>query len=193
MGMNPRGARPVFGPASVTGSEAGPSRGLHSWAQRVFVLSARINPAKGNGESWSLRWRPAMAHVLRLCRRDGIARVHDVTSARLPTQTSMRSTTPCPMVARRWTRAALAAGKHVLCEKPFTANAAEAREVPTRPRSSDRVVMGGRFITATIRWLCELSRSLPRVKWPRSSGSRWRCASRFEASSDIRDNYVGVV
>jgi predicted dehydrogenase len=41
----------------------------------------------------------------------------------------------------RWTRAALAAGKHVLCEKPFTANAAEAREVAGLAAKSDRVVM----------------------------------------------------
>jgi predicted dehydrogenase len=40
-----------------------------------------------------------------------------------------------------WTRAAVAAGKHVLCEKPFTANAAEAREVAAAVASSDRVVM----------------------------------------------------
>jgi predicted dehydrogenase len=41
----------------------------------------------------------------------------------------------------RWTRAALAAGKHVLCEKPFTANAAEAREIAEVAANSDRVVM----------------------------------------------------
>jgi predicted dehydrogenase len=41
----------------------------------------------------------------------------------------------------RWTRAALAAGKHVLCEKPFTANAAEAREIAEQAAQSDRVVM----------------------------------------------------
>jgi predicted dehydrogenase len=40
-----------------------------------------------------------------------------------------------------WTRAALAAGKHVLCEKPFTANAAEAREIASLAETSDRVVM----------------------------------------------------
>src|ERR1700757_825936 len=43
----------------------------------------------------------------------------------------------------RWTRAALDAGKHVLCEKPFTANAAEAREVAELAAKSDRVVMEG--------------------------------------------------
>jgi predicted dehydrogenase len=41
----------------------------------------------------------------------------------------------------RWTRAALAAGKHVLCEKPFTADAAEAREIARLAQGSDRVVM----------------------------------------------------
>jgi predicted dehydrogenase len=41
----------------------------------------------------------------------------------------------------RWTRAALAAGKHALCEKPFTANAAEAREIAELAAQSDRVVM----------------------------------------------------
>ncbi|MGW4248586.1 Gfo/Idh/MocA family protein [Nocardia sp. NPDC004722] len=41
----------------------------------------------------------------------------------------------------RWIRAALAAGKHVLCEKPFTANAEEAREIAALAAASDRVVM----------------------------------------------------
>jgi predicted dehydrogenase len=41
----------------------------------------------------------------------------------------------------RCTRSALAAGKHVLCEKPFTANAAEAREIAELAADSDRVVM----------------------------------------------------
>jgi len=41
----------------------------------------------------------------------------------------------------RWTRAALDAGKHVLCEKPFTANAEEATQIAELARQSDRVVM----------------------------------------------------
>ena len=40
-----------------------------------------------------------------------------------------------------WTMAAIDAGKHVLCEKPFTANAEEARAVAARAQASDRVVM----------------------------------------------------
>ncbi len=41
----------------------------------------------------------------------------------------------------RWTLRAIEAGKHVLCEKPFTANAAEAAEVLGRARESGLVVM----------------------------------------------------
>lgn len=41
----------------------------------------------------------------------------------------------------RWIRAAIDAGKHVLCEKPFTANAAEAVDIAERAATSDRVVM----------------------------------------------------
>ena len=40
-----------------------------------------------------------------------------------------------------WTSAAVDAGKHVLCEKPFTANAAEAKAVATHIRSTDRTVI----------------------------------------------------
>jgi predicted dehydrogenase len=41
----------------------------------------------------------------------------------------------------RWTLAALEAGKHVLCEKPFTANAAQAREVAAAAEKAGLVVM----------------------------------------------------
>jgi predicted dehydrogenase len=40
-----------------------------------------------------------------------------------------------------WTLAAIKAGKHVLCEKPFTSNAGEAREVAAAARDSGLVVM----------------------------------------------------
>ncbi len=41
----------------------------------------------------------------------------------------------------RWTLAAIAAGKHVLCEKPFTADAEEARTVAAAARDAGLVVM----------------------------------------------------
>jgi predicted dehydrogenase len=40
-----------------------------------------------------------------------------------------------------WTMAALTAGKHVLCEKPFTANADEARAVAAAHQGTDLVLM----------------------------------------------------
>src|SRR5215831_3559862 len=41
----------------------------------------------------------------------------------------------------QWTLAAIAAGKHVLCEKPFTSNAEQARTVADAAAATDLVVM----------------------------------------------------
>jgi len=49
---------------------------------------------------------------------------------------------PLPNALHRpWTLRALRAGKHVLCEKPLTANAAEAQEVAAAAQTAGRVVM----------------------------------------------------
>ncbi len=49
---------------------------------------------------------------------------------------------PLPMALHgRWTKAALEAGKHVLCEKPFTANGDEAAEVAAVAERTGLVVM----------------------------------------------------
>src|SRR5580698_3069369 len=62
--------------------------------------------------------------------KHGIARVHDSYEALIADPELDAVYNPLPNgLHGRWTKAALAAGKHVLCEKPFTANAAEARDV----------------------------------------------------------------
>ena len=74
--------------------------------------------------------------------KHGIARVHDSYEALIADPDLDAVYLPLPNgLHGRWTRAALAAGKHVLCEKPFTANAAEAREIAELAAKSDRVVM----------------------------------------------------
>ncbi|MDQ7809417.1 Gfo/Idh/MocA family oxidoreductase [Amycolatopsis sp. A133] len=74
--------------------------------------------------------------------RHGVPRVHSSYEALLADPDIDAVYNPLPNgLHGRWTRAALAAGKHVLCEKPFTANAAEAREVARAAAASDRVVM----------------------------------------------------
>ncbi|MGV0714079.1 Gfo/Idh/MocA family oxidoreductase [Mycolicibacterium sp. XJ662] len=74
--------------------------------------------------------------------KHGIARVHDGYEALITDPDLDAVYIPLPNALHgRWTRAALEAGKHVLCEKPFAANATEAREIADLAAESNRVVM----------------------------------------------------
>ncbi|HUO39106.1 MAG TPA: Gfo/Idh/MocA family oxidoreductase [Mycobacterium sp.] len=111
-------------------------------AARIAPM-ALVTPARRNAE----------VVVAAVAARDGsrarafaakhdIARVHDNYPALIADPGLDAVYNPLPnSLHGRWTRAALAAGKHVLCEKPFTANAAEARAIAELAAMSDRVVM----------------------------------------------------
>lgn len=72
----------------------------------------------------------------------GVARVHDDYSAVLADPEVEVVYVPLPNgMHGAWTRAAVAAGKHVLVEKPFAANAAEASEVAAVARDAGVVVV----------------------------------------------------
>ncbi|MGZ3441411.1 MAG: Gfo/Idh/MocA family protein [Polyangia bacterium] len=78
----------------------------------------------------------------RFAKKYAIATVHTSYEALLADPTVDAVYNPLPNgLHGKWTRAALAAGKHVLCEKPFCANADEAAEVAAVAASSGRVVM----------------------------------------------------
>lgn len=74
--------------------------------------------------------------------RHGIDRVHDDYAAVLDDPDIDAVYIPVPNgLHGAWTIRAIQAHKHVLCEKPFTASAAEARAVADVAHRSDRVVM----------------------------------------------------
>lgn len=74
--------------------------------------------------------------------KHGIATVHDSYDALLADPGIDAIYNPLPNgLHGRWTVAALHAGKHVLCEKPFTANADEAEAVADVARATGLVVM----------------------------------------------------
>jgi predicted dehydrogenase len=74
--------------------------------------------------------------------KHGIATVHEDYAALLADPGINAVYVPLPNgLHGRWTLAALAAGKHVLCEKPLTANADEARIVAAAAENSGLVVM----------------------------------------------------
>jgi predicted dehydrogenase len=78
----------------------------------------------------------------RFAARHGIAVVHDSYEALIADPDVDAVYNPLPnSLHAPWTRRAIAAGKHVLCEKPFTANEAEAAEVADAAESAGLVVM----------------------------------------------------
>lgn len=111
-------------------------------AARIAPL-ALINPAKENAEVVVAAVAARdVSRAQALADEHGIGRVHDTYDALISDPEVDAIYNPLPnSLHGRWTRAALSAGKHVLCEKPFTANAAEAREVAELAATSDRVLM----------------------------------------------------
>jgi predicted dehydrogenase len=104
---------------------------------------ALINPARENSDVVVAAVAARdVSRAQAFAAKHGIARVHDSYEALLADPDIDAIYNPLPNgLHGKWTRAALAAGKHVLCEKPFTANAAEAREIAEVAAQSDRVVM----------------------------------------------------
>ncbi|HEY0216853.1 MAG TPA: Gfo/Idh/MocA family oxidoreductase [Cellulomonas sp.] len=82
------------------------------------------------------------ARAAAMAERDGIPRVIESYDALLadPDVDAVYVPTPAALHGA-WMRRAIAAGKHVLCEKPFTANAAEAEEIHALAEASGLVVM----------------------------------------------------
>jgi predicted dehydrogenase len=108
-----------------------------------FAPTTLINPAKGNDEVVvAAVGARDMSSAQAFAAKHGIARAHGSYEALIadPDLDAVYVVLPTSFHGR-WTRAALAAGKHVLCEKPFMANATEAREIAELAATSDRVVM----------------------------------------------------
>jgi predicted dehydrogenase len=74
--------------------------------------------------------------------KHGIAVVHDSYEALIADPDIDAVYNPLPnSLHAPWTLRAIAAGKHVLCEKPFTSNEAEAEEVAAAAKSAGLVVV----------------------------------------------------
>jgi len=108
-----------------------------------FAPTTMINPAKGNRDvvvaAVGARDQPSADEF---AAKYGIAEAYGSYEALIdnPNLDAIYVLVPTSMHGQ-WTKAALAAGKHVLVEKPFTANAAEAQEIADLAAKSDRVVM----------------------------------------------------
>jgi predicted dehydrogenase len=124
-------------PSNLTGVQIGVLG-----AARIAPL-ALIKPAKENGDVVVAAVAARdISRAQAFAAKHDIPRVHNSYDALLDDPELDAIYNPLPNgLHGKWTRAALAAGKHVLCEKPFTANAAEAREIAALAAQSSQVVM----------------------------------------------------
>ncbi|MCE7006791.1 Gfo/Idh/MocA family oxidoreductase [Kibdelosporangium philippinense] len=105
--------------------------------------AALINPARNNAgaEVAAVAARDG-DKAKRYAAKHGIPKIHESYQDLVDDPEIDAIYNPLPNgLHGRWTLAALAAGKHVLCEKPFTANAVEAQTVADAAESSGLVVM----------------------------------------------------
>jgi predicted dehydrogenase len=105
--------------------------------------SALIRPAKANdGVVCAAVAARDPERARAFARKHGIPTVHPTYDALIDDPELDAVYNPLPNgLHGQWTLRALAAGKHVLCEKPFTANAAEAETVAEAAAASGLVVM----------------------------------------------------
>ncbi len=105
--------------------------------------AALVKPARGipEVEVYAAAARDP-ARAAKFAAKHGIGRVHDSYAALIADPDVDAVYNPLPNgLHGEWTIKALEAGKHVLCEKPFTANAEEAERVAAVAAASGRVVM----------------------------------------------------
>src|ERR1700755_2985586 len=124
-------------------SESGSPARVGILGASSFAPTTLINPARGIDEIVvAAVGARDVSSAQAFAAKHGIARAHGSYEALIddPDLDAVYVLLPTSFHGR-WTRRALAAGKHVLCEKPFTANAAEAREIAELAAKSDRVVM----------------------------------------------------
>src|ERR1700728_4528699 len=100
----------------------------------------RLRGRRAGGEGWIMERLRAGARDF--AAKHGIARMRDSYEALIvdPEVDAIYNPLPNSLHAP-WTLRAIAAGKHVLCEKPFTSNEAEAAEVAEAATSAGVVVM----------------------------------------------------
>ncbi len=108
-----------------------------------IVPTALVNPARTNPdvEVAAVAARDPL-RAAAFAAKHGIPTVHPTYEALLADASLDAVYIPLPNgLHGRWTIAALEAGRHVLCEKPFTANAVEAQLVADAAAASGLVVM----------------------------------------------------